>query len=162
MSRLTTVLGRGCAAIALLLGLVSAAPPTAQAVVAERATSAGTYAHQAASATNRHRVAQDLKKLKRTKCIQRFAVKQAKAMAAQRRMFHQSLGPVLSACGLSRVGENVAYGFGSGRSVVNRGWMRSAGHRANILDRRYRLMGIAARKGSDGHWYVAQVFGRKR
>jgi uncharacterized protein YkwD len=59
------------------------------------------------------------------------------------------------------VGENVAYGYPNGRSVVNDGWMRSPGHRANILNPDFRLMGIGARKGHDGRWYVAQVLGRK-
>jgi len=58
------------------------------------------------------------------------------------------------------VGENVAAGFPSGRSVVIDGWMKSEDHRANILERRYRRMAIVARKGDDGRWYVSQVFGR--
>ncbi len=45
-------------------------------------------------------------------------------MAAQRRMYHQDLEPILRRCGMSMVGENVAYGFTSGRAVV-RGWMDS-------------------------------------
>lgn len=40
--------------------------------------------------------------------------------------------------------------------------MTSGGHRANILSSSFTVMGIAARKGHDGRWYVAQVFGRKR
>ena len=39
--------------------------------------------------------------------------------------------------------------------------MRSAGHRANILDREFRLLGSGARRSGDGTWYAAQVFGRK-
>lgn len=119
------------------------------------------YQRQAHDATNKNRTANGLKALKRTDCVQRFAVRQAKAMAQQENMFHQELGPILDACGLSMVGENVAYGFSTGRSVVNAGWMESEGHRANILNPDYRLMGIGARKGHDGRWYVAQVFGRK-
>jgi uncharacterized protein YkwD len=61
-------------------------------------------------------------------------------------------------CNLVAAGENVAYGYPSGRAVV-RAWMHSPGHRANILSRTYRGMGLAARK-SDGVWYVAQVFGK--
>ena len=45
--------------------------------------------------------------------------------------------------------------------MVNDGWMNSEGHRANILNPSFRLMGIGARKGHDGRWYVAQVFGRR-
>ena len=81
-------------------------------------------------------------------------------MAVQERMFHQDLGPVLRRCGLSYVGENVAYGYSSGRSVVA-AWMHSEGHRRNILDRQFRLLGIGARQSDDGTWYAAQVFGRK-
>ena len=45
--------------------------------------------------------------------------------------------------------------------MVNDGWMHSPGHRANILNPDYTLMGIGARKGHNGRWYVAQVFGHK-
>ena len=82
-------------------------------------------------------------------------------MAQQEQMFHQDLGAVMRDCKLNTAGENVAYGYGTGKSVVNDGWMNSEGHRANILNPSYRLMGIGARKGHNGRWYVAQVFGRK-
>ena len=59
------------------------------------------------------------------------------------------------------VGENVAYGSPTGTSVVDDGWMNSEGHRANILNPDYTLEAIGARKGPDGRWYVAQVFGRR-
>ena len=77
-------------------------------------------------------------------------------------MYHQDLGPVMDGCGLSNAGENVAYGYPSGRAVVRRGWMHSEGHRANILSRDYRLVAVAARRDDGGTWYVAQVFGRRR
>ena len=82
-------------------------------------------------------------------------------MAHREQIFHQDLGVLLRTCGLSTAGENVAYGYPTGRSVVNNGWMHSEGHRANILNPAFKLMGIAARKGHDGSWYVSQVFGRK-
>jgi uncharacterized protein YkwD len=144
-------------AAALLAALVSAA--TLWLVPAEAATPAATYQNQAFAATNHHRANHHLVTLRRQHCVQTFAVRQARRMARQHRMFHQHLGPILRQCGLSRVGENVAYGYPTGRSVVNDGWMHSPGHRANILDRRYRVMGIGARK-SGGRWYVSQVFGR--
>lgn len=119
------------------------------------------YQRQAHRATNKHRAAEGLKELRRTDCVQRFAVRQAKRMAQREQMYHQELRPIMEECGLSTVGENVAYGYRTGRSVVDEGWMNSPGHRANILNPAYRLMGIGARKGHDGRWYVAQVFGRK-
>ncbi len=82
-------------------------------------------------------------------------------MAAQEEMYHQDLGPIMDECGLSTVGENVAYGYATGRAVVRQGWMLSEGHRANILSRDYRLVAVAGRRSDDGTWYAAQVFGRK-
>ena len=77
-------------------------------------------------------------------------------------MFHQDLAPILRECGLSTVGENVAYGYperqvgrqrrldeaptGTGRtsSTGTSGCWRSVPGRATT-----------------GTWYAAQVFGRK-
>ena len=50
---------------------------------------------------------------------------QAARMAAERRMYHQDLGPILRACNLRAVGENVAYGYPSGSAVVAAGWDRA-------------------------------------
>ena len=82
-------------------------------------------------------------------------------MAQREQLFHQDLGAVLRDCHLSAAGENVAAGFPNGKSVVNNGWMSSEGHRANILNPSFTTVGIGARKGHNGQWYVAQVFGRK-
>jgi uncharacterized protein YkwD len=127
---------------------------------ADALTPAGTYAQQAHRATNKARVNNNLAKLSRNDCLKRYAVKQAKAMASSQQMYHQDLVPILTECKLAAVGENVAYGYADGKSVVNDGWMNSPPHRANILNPLYQLMGIGARKGGDGRWYVAQVFGR--
>jgi uncharacterized protein YkwD len=137
---------------------VVAAPADA---VVEKPSAQAKYQRQAFDATNKHRAANDLKELRRTDCVQRFAVRQAKAMARQEHAFHQDLGPIMEECGLNAVGENVAEGYPTGRSVVNDGWMQSEGHRANILNPAYRLLGVGARKGHDGRWYAVQVFGRK-
>jgi uncharacterized protein YkwD len=127
----------------------------------EAATSESTYASAAVKATNQARVNHDRRKLRTSDCLRRFAVRQAKRMAAQEAMFHQDLGPVLRECGLRVAGENVAYGYPTGRAVVRRGWMRSPGHRANILNREYRLVAVGARRSDDGVWFSAQVFGRR-
>ncbi len=136
---------------ATLLALIGAAQPVV-------ASPAGDYAAAAFRATNARRIDHDLRRLTRGDCVQDFARRQAVRMAAQRRMFHQDLGRVLRSCNLVAVGENVAYGYPSGGATV-RAWMRSPGHRANILGTRYRGMGLAARRAG-GVWYVAQVFGR--
>ncbi|MCW3041066.1 MAG: hypothetical protein JWM31_2971, partial [Solirubrobacterales bacterium] len=64
------------------------------------------------------------------------------------------------------VGENIAYGTGelaTPRAIV-RAWMNSPGHRANILQRRFREIGLGVSTGSpdgpDGATYVHD-FGRR-
>lgn len=143
--------------LATVLLAVSASlltPSTAQAQTVER------YERQARVVTNAHRVDHDLVRLKKKPCVQRFARRQARRMANQQRMFHQDLGVVLNRCDLSAVGENVAYGYATGRAVV-RAWLASPGHRANLLNPVYRQLGMAARKGDDDQWYAVQVFGRR-
>jgi uncharacterized protein YkwD len=139
------------AALALAVG--TTAPP------AQAQSPAGKYAQQAVAATNANRTHNGLKALKANDCLKREAVRRAKAMAQQEQIFHADLGPMMRECKLSTAGENVAYGYRTGKSVVNDGWMTSEGHRDNILNPSFRLMGIGARKGHDGRWYVSQVFG---
>lgn len=60
----------------------------------------------------------------------------------------------------SSVGENIARGDGDTRAVVD-AWMRSPGHRANILNCDYREMGIGVHYGDGGPWWT-QDFGATR
>lgn len=149
--RMMTRLGLLLAATMLLL----AADP----VVA--ATPSDTYAAKIVSATNKVRLNHDRPALRGNRCVRRFAARQARRMAAQERQFHQRLGPILRECHLTKVGENVGYGFPTGTAIVLLGWVLSPPHLANILDREYGLLGAAARKGDNGVWYASQVFGRR-
>lgn len=54
--------------------------------------------------------------------------------------------------------ENVARGQGTPVHVV-RSWMRSEGHRRNLLNPRAKHMGIHVGRGVDGRLYWAQMFG---
>ena len=148
-------LAAAVATLTLLAATGTAAAP------AEAQTREGKYAQQAFAATNAKRVHNGLPALRANKCLRRAAVRQATLMAQREQMFHQDLGAVLKDCHLNAAGENVAAGYPNGTSVVNDGWMTSDGHRANILNASFRLMGIGARKGHNGKWYVAQVFGRR-
>ena len=82
-------------------------------------------------------------------------------MAAGRSMYHQSMKPILDSCHLSQVGENVAFGYPSGKAVVN-AWMHSPDHKKNLLnarpstDRAGRLSGHEQATGTS-----RQVLGRK-
>ena len=153
-------LAGAAALLALLAGLLAlASAGGAQAAQAARTTPTS-YAQQAFSATNAQRKAVRRVKLGKNACLQRFATRHAKAMARSQNMRHQDLGPIMRSCGLSMVGENVAYGYTSGRAAVA-AWMASPGHRANILNPRYRLLAVGAAQASNGQWYSAQVFGRR-
>jgi uncharacterized protein YkwD len=144
--------------LGLLGGLGLLAVPLTQAA---QASASGTYENSVYVNTNIQRDKYDRVALKGSRCLDTFAERQAKAMAAQRRIYHQNLSPILSTCNLSTVGENVAYGYPNGKSVVA-AWMRSPGHRANILNTKYRLIAVGAYQDSSGSWYVSQVFGRSR
>jgi uncharacterized protein YkwD len=116
------------------------------------------YEADVLSATNSERTSRGLVALTAQACVDRYAEEQSARMAAESRMFHQDLYPVLNGCQLNAVAENVAYGYSSG-TAVTAGWMGSDGHRANILNARYRLHGVGATQDAQGRWYVAQVFG---
>lgn len=117
------------------------------------------YASAAFKATNKQRVNHDRKALRQSSCLQKYADKQAKKLARDEALSHQSLPAVQAGCDLRRAGENVGYGYPTGKSLVNDGWMHSRPHRANILNGKYRLMAIATRLAGNGMYYTAQVFG---
>jgi uncharacterized protein YkwD len=156
MSARGSVLRVALFAVATLLPATLLSTPAVSAPSPE-----STYAQQAFTATNNNRTSRGIGALRANSCLKQFAKAQAQKMASQERLFHQSLQPILNRCNLSFVGENVAYGYPDGNAVVA-GWMNSSGHRANILNRRFRVMSVAARQAASGAWYVAQVFGRPR
>lgn len=142
-------------AVALVLSVSLAPAPAAQAV------GASTLEQEVRTQANRERTKRNLSRVEHSACLDRFAEEQARAMARRRSMFHQPLKPVLDSCRLSLVGENVAYGFSSGSSVT-KAWMASPGHRANLLNSRFRSIGVGAYQDSKGTWYIAQVLGTPR
>jgi uncharacterized protein YkwD len=143
-----------------LLAVVLAAVVALTAAPAPAATPAEVkYGNKIIKVVNNIRDNNGRVELRKNKCLQRFANKQAERMVKQRRLFHQDLGKIQRACGLGWVGENVARGDISANQMVGL-WMNSPDHKANILFRQYRLTGVGARKGG-GQWWAAQVFGRK-
>ncbi|MER7177135.1 CAP domain-containing protein [Streptomyces mesophilus] len=54
-------------------------------------------------------------------------------------------------------GENIARGQANAQSVMD-SWMKSPGHRANILNCEYKTLGVGAHFGSGGPWWT-QDFG---
>ena len=119
-----------------------------------------TYEYDVIKWTNVKRVDHDKVPVKSQSCVDAYAEKQAAWMASHRTLKHQNLGTVLDACGLSSVSENIAYGYSTGGRAVS-AWMRSPGHRANILSTNKRWIGVGAVQDTNGVWWVSQVFGRR-
>jgi hypothetical protein len=80
-------------------------------------------------------------------------------MAAHRTLAHN---PALrgSVCCWTDLGENV--GTGSSAGSVQRSFMASPPHRANILSSTFTQVGIGTARDADGHLYVDEVFRRPR
>ncbi|GAA1476380.1 hypothetical protein GCM10009623_08260 [Nocardioides aestuarii] len=151
---MNTPRSRTALAAVLLAVLATLLPAPVQAQAVAR------YEDQARSITNNKRDNHDLRQLKRGACVQKWARRQAQKMADKNEMFHQDLGRVMNRCHLDSVGENVAAGYPTGRAAV-KAWMKSPGHRANILRPGYRLLGMAVRTSGSGTKYACQVFGSK-
>jgi len=139
---------------AVALVVVPAAPSSV-------AMSTKTFDKQLHQQTNAARTSHDVKPLKFGTCLNRYAQRQANRMAKQRRMYHQNLSVVLKRCKARTVGENVATGFRTPKANI-RGWLKSPGHRRNLLSTKYTRLGIGVAKDSRGRTYTVQVFGRPR
>jgi uncharacterized protein YkwD len=107
--------------------------------------------------TNRARVNHDLRAYRVRDGMTRVAQRWAEWMARHRTIRHN---PYLSSqIGNWRaLGENV--GAGRSEDPIQRAFMRSSPHRANILSRTYTQVGIGTARGSDGRLYVDEVFRR--
>lgn len=57
----------------------------------------------------------------------------------------------------SYAGENIAYGQAAAEEVME-GWMKSTGHRENILKEEYQEIGVGIAKDSSGKLYWTQLF----
>lgn len=61
--------------------------------------------------------------------------------------------------GWNALAENVAAGYGSVSAVMD-GWMRSSGHRTNLLSTSYVHVGLGRAASAGGQLYWTQDFGR--
>jgi uncharacterized protein YkwD len=117
---------------------------------------------------NKERTTRGIRKLRRNKRLDLASVRHARSMAARDFFAHGNfVGRIRSANYLRgargwRLGENIAWGSGSlgtPAEIVD-AWMHSSGHRANILNRGFREIGIGIARGTpnrsfgDGATYV--------
>jgi uncharacterized protein YkwD len=104
------------------------------------------YEKEVIRLTNIERTSRGLQPLKVTEPLMRDAQKWSGVQASRGRMFHSKMGH----------GENVAWNYNTPESVMN-AWMNSPGHRRNILNPRYRQIGVGAVTSSRGI-YATQCF----
>lgn len=127
---------------------------------------------------NRQRAAHRLPRLRAHRSLANAATKYARQMVAQHFFDHVSPAGTTMASRIKRtnylkrtrswsLGENIAWGSGGAATPAQivSAWMRSSGHRANILNRSFREIGIGialgAPNGGSGATYVND-FGRRR
>lgn len=97
--------------------------------------------------TNRWRQRHGLRPLQIDLHLMKSARRHTGWMTRNRRLQHTS----------APVAENIAWGQRNSDEAL-RSWMGSPGHRANILNPRYRKIGVAAYVASDGSVYWCQQF----
>jgi uncharacterized protein YkwD len=149
----------GLAAVASLNATV--APTLASATAPRQPATVRNYDHRMLLHTNRARARNHVARLTMSSQLHTVAQAWAQHLAKTRRLVHN---PKLQAQVSKRcphwtaIGENIAYGYGHHPGTLFRAYMRSPGHRANILDDRYTQVGIATvtlhRRGQAEQWNV--------
>lgn len=106
------------------------------------------------SALNKDRRTYGLRSLPAQSTLQRKAQAWANRLASENRLYHSTLTSGVPSCWRG-LGENV--GYGSSVEAVQAAYMRSSGHRANILASKWDWVGVGvARNGS--RVFTVQVF----
>ena len=143
----------------LLLPVLMALPLLITTTPAHAAPSAAptAYERDVLKYTNVERAKRGLRPLGLSTCATSYARRWSSQMRGRNSLSHQSLGAIMTACGGSRAGENVAYGKVSAQGLVTM-WMNSSGHRANILNASYRTLGVGVVFSSDGRAWGTQDF----
>jgi len=92
--------------------------------------------------------------------LARAARVRASSMATARRLSHAGWERVVRAAGVNgqRLGENIAYNYSSAEKVMQ-SWLRSPGHRANILSASFRRVGVGCVVDATGKFWWVQDFG---
>jgi uncharacterized protein YkwD len=129
----------------------------ASAAFADAATS---EASQAARMVSAHRAAHGLPPVKVDTRLNRAAVIQSQAMAAQGVMSHDAAGAFpdrMRATGVrSPAAENIGVGYNSLDHAFS-GWQASHGHNVNMLNPEMNKIGLARAVGSDGRLFWTMV-----
>ena len=142
----------------------TAAPATAMSGTAVVAGSVITmspdsYERRVHRVVNLRREALGLRALGKSACAAGTAGRWASHLALTDVLYHQSMSVVLRTCDASYAGETLGRGTMTPRQLVKM-WMRSPDHRAILLSRKPRRVGIGASPDALGRYVVAANFVR--
>lgn len=145
-------LPRGFLTAAILWGALELATPEVHALKA--------YQKELLRLHNQERAKRHRKPLRFHRVLNKSSVSYAKQMSREPGNYLSHTGPdgstlvdrILKAGGtrFRMMGENIAFGQRSPRRVT-KAWMKSTGHRRNILNARFRYVGFG-KAGSAPHW----------
>jgi uncharacterized protein YkwD len=163
---------RACLALLLLLALAAVALSTAQAgaLAASPLATISRVESTIVHCTNRQRAAHGLPALRRNGVLRHAAKYHARNMLRYSFFAHRDVfgnTPVDRVARFGRrgsfrwIGENIAVGYWSPTEAC-RAWMASPDHRANILDRRFTMIGVGYARTAGGRTYYVQDFGSPR
>jgi uncharacterized protein YkwD len=107
--------------------------------------------------TNVQRKKHGVRPLTAGACVERYAESWARHLGSRNVYRHQRLGPIMRNCHKNRAAENIGRGRVSAKRMVSM-WMHSSGHRKNLLNPRYRHLGIGSVYAGGGTLYTVQDF----
>ncbi len=136
--------------------VAGAAVPTATGKLAMSAMASGRYERRLLHWTNVQRQRHGRRPVRANRCADRYAEGWTRHLARTGRFEHRDQRVVMRGCDATAAGEVIARGHVTPRRMV-RMWMGSDGHRAILLSRRFRLIGIGARHTSNG-WLATQNY----
>jgi uncharacterized protein YkwD len=138
------------------LGVLSTG--TAQAAAADKWSKA-TYEQKVQYWVNVRRKKAGRPALKLARCADGTADRWAKHLATRNKFYHQDMKVVLRACDARYAGETLGKGAISPKYLVTL-WMRSPGHKAILMSRSPRHIGIGSYVNGSGQWVTAANFVR--
>lgn len=86
-----------------------------------------------------------------------YAQKHAEKMNEKGHLVHSSMSDLAVVAGNGNVGENIAWGQDSTEEVCS-SWMKSPGHRRNMLNKRFKRVGFGMKQDERGRKYWCVVF----
>lgn len=117
------------------------------------------YERRVVTWINRERTSRGLVKVRTQSCTDHYAERWSRYLGRNLEFYHQSLDPFFDKCKARYAGETLARGAVLPREMVEL-WMNSPGHRAILLSKNPRRIGIGAFLDSRGDWLVAADFTR--